>query len=171
MNPTCQAIRRSAYRKACLGAAIMAVAWLIFVASFFLPATNRLQVAGAPPGTPLTGWQALTVSIETAMSVWGLVAVVADPTALVFLVFPIANAAMLLAPLLIAAWDEHSAALAGLFVPCAIIPWFLPKTLSGDLFIGFYCWDASFLLMSLGCALWPWLGEAFFRQKCRWSAD
>src|SRR5204863_6482162 len=83
----------------------------------------------------------------------------ADPTVSLFLVFPLANAAMLLAPLLIFAFDDRAALVASLFLPCAILPWLLPKTLTGDLFIGFYCWNASFVAMSLSARLWTFRDE------------
>jgi hypothetical protein len=58
---------------------------------------------------------------------------------------------MVIAPLLVFMFRDKSAALALLLVPCAIVPWFLPKELLGTLMIGFYCWNGSYFLMSIGC--------------------
>lgn len=128
-----------------------AIAWLLFVLSFILPATNVLQVGGTPPGTPLTGWQAFTASISSGAFfplMW-----IAEPRVLLFLIFPIANSLMLLVPIFLPVLRENSAFLAVPLLLCAVIPWFLPKTLVGDLFIGFYLWNVSFIAMSLGCGL------------------
>jgi len=130
---------------------VAAIAWLLFVASFFLPATNVLAVGGNPPGTPLTGWQAFSSSIIAGpLNIWALIA---EPVVLIFLIFPLANLLMLVAPLLIATLEECAVMLAPILIVCAAIVWLLPKELTGDLFVGFYCWNLSFLLMAAASVL------------------
>jgi len=130
---------------------MIAASWLMFVVSFFLPATNVLVTAGTPPGTPLTGWQTFTASLSCgAMNPWMWIA---EPRVVLFLIFPFANGLMLFSPLLAFMLREKAAALALFFVPCAIVPWCMPQTLLGDLFVGFYCWNGSFFVMSIGCIL------------------
>ena len=131
--------------------ATTAVAWLLLVVSFTLPATNVLEVAGTSSGTPLTGLQAFYGSLRTcAFSplIW-----IAEPRVLLFLIFPIGNSLMLLAPMLLPMLREKSAILAPPLVLCALIPWFLPKSLLGELFFGFYLWNMSFIAMSIACIL------------------
>ena len=125
--------------------------WLLFVVSFFLPATNLQQTPGTTPGKPLTGWQALTTPIFVGLVypwLW-----FAEPDAYFFLIFPIANGVMLFAPLLSCLIREVVIALALFFLACAFLPWIMPNPLFGDLFVGFYCWNGSFFIMSLGCLL------------------
>ena len=40
-----------------------------------------------------------------------------------------------------------------LFLVFGILPWIFPKTVTGDLFLGFYLWDFSFFAMVAGCIL------------------
>ena len=131
--------------------ATIVASWLLFVLSFFLPATNILGKAGTLPDVPLTGWQAFTTSIFCgAMNPWMWIA---EPRVVLFLIFPFANSLMLIAPLMSIMLREKAAALAIFIVPCAVVPWCMPKKLLGDLFVGFYCWNGSFFAMSLGCIL------------------
>ena len=131
--------------------ALIVASWLLFILSFFLPATNVLQMGGTPLGTPLTGWQAFTTSVSCgAMNPWMWIA---EPRVFFFLIFPWANGLMLFAPMISFMLREKAAALAFFLVPCAIVPWCMPRTLLGDLFAGFYCWNGSFIAMSIGCIL------------------
>jgi hypothetical protein len=129
---------------------VVTLAWLMFIVSFFLPATNRLEMGGTPPGTPLTGWQAFTSSLFV-LGAQPLI-VIAQPLTLLFLTFPFINLGMLLSPLVALSW-ERAALLSFLLVPCGALPWIFPKDVTGDFFIGFYVWDASFFVMSAGCIL------------------
>ena len=131
----------------------IAAAWLLFVISFLLPATNIAQRAGTDPGTPLTGWQTFCSSVFSAANplIW-----IAEPGVMLFLIFPFANALMFHAPLLVLILRERSALIALLLVPCAVVPWFLPKVLLGDLFVGFYCWNVSYFAMSACCIYAPY---------------
>ena len=83
-----------------LPVAAVAVAWLMFIGSLFLSANNRLEMPGASPGTPLTGWQAFAASLVVAAHP---LVILAEPRTLLFLflTFPFINLAMLLAPLVV----------------------------------------------------------------------
>ena len=129
---------------------IVLTAWLMFFVSFFLPATNVVAIGGTERGTPLTGWQALTTSLRV-LAVQPLI-VIMEPRTLLFLTFPFINLAMLVAPLMVLAWDD-SWVLSGLFVVGGLLPWAFPKSVTGDLFVGFYLWDLSFMMMGLGSIL------------------
>ena len=130
--------------------AVILVAWLMFIVSFFLPATNVVALAGTKPRTPLTGWQSLATALEVVV-VQPLIVLI-EPSTVLFLAFPFINLAMLVAPL-VALSREGSALLSLLLILSGALPWVLPKEITGDLFVGFYLWDASFLLMSAGCVL------------------
>ena len=78
---------------------------------------------------------------------------IAEPRVFLFLIFPFANGLMLLSPMLAFMLREKSAALGFFLLPCAIVPWCMPQKLLGDLFVGFYCWNGSFFVMSIGCVL------------------
>ena len=130
---------------------VIAFAWALFLLSFFLPATNSLEVGGTPPGTPLTGWQAFTASLSAgASNHWVFFF---DPRVFLVLIYPFANGLMLLTPMLLCVLREKSAALAIFLIPSLLPIWFLPYSLRGDLFIGFYVWQFSFVLMAIGCIL------------------
>jgi hypothetical protein len=133
-----------------LSVTVVSAAWLMFIVSFFLPATNVVETGGTAPGTPLTGWQAFSSSLEV-LAVQPLI-IIAEPRTLLFLTFPFINLAMLLAPVVVLAWDD-SWLLSGLFFLFGLLPWLFPKAVTGDLFVGFYLWDLSFFMMIFGCVL------------------
>ena len=133
-----------------LPAAIAITAWLMFVISFFLPATNVVEMGGTAPGTPLTGWQTFTSSLGV-LAAQPLI-IIAEPRTLLFLTFPFINLAMLFAPIVVLAWDD-SWFLSGLFLLFGLLPWLLPKDVTDNLFVGFYLWDLSFFAMVAGCIL------------------
>lgn len=87
-----------------LPAASVLTAWLLFVISFFLPATNVVEVGGTVPGTPLTGWQAFTSSVGVLAG--QPLIIIAEPRTLLFLTFPFINLTMLFAPVAVLAWDD-----------------------------------------------------------------
>ena len=128
---------------------IIPLAWVLFVVSFFLPASNVVALRGTEPGTPLTGWQTFTSSL-IVLAAQPLI-VVAEPRTVLFLAFPLVNLAGLLAPIVLA-WDDCWA-LSWLFLICGIVPWVFPKSVTGDLFIGFYLWNFSFFADFIGCIL------------------
>lgn len=136
------------------GACILAAGWLLFVVSFFLPATDVLQRAGTPAGAPLVGWQAARAA-WVALAAQPLVFLV-EPRALLFLLAPLANLIALLSPLLAIGAPQRAGGLAIVFLLAALAALSLPKTLTGNLFIGFYVWVGSFALLSAGCA---WIGR------------
>jgi hypothetical protein len=133
-----------------LSEVMVIAAWLMFIVSFFLPATNVLAMSSTPPGTPLTGWQAFTSSLAV-LAAQPLI-IIAEPRTLLFLAFPFINLGMLVAPVVTLAWDD-SWVVSGLFLLAGLLPWVFPKSVTGDLFVGFYLWDFSFFMMAMGCIL------------------
>ncbi|HEX6960423.1 MAG TPA: hypothetical protein VF175_01040 [Lacipirellula sp.] len=131
--------------------AIIAVAWLMFFTSFFLPATNVLEAAGTAPGTPLTGWQAFSATVLALHPL----AVLAEPKILLFLAAPVINLAMIIVPLASLVAARAGLRAGPLLVPLAIVPFGFPDKALGDLYSGFYTWVASIALMAAGCI---WLG-------------
>jgi len=124
------------------------VAWLAFIVSLFLPATNIFEWPNVPPRTVLLGWQASVSSIifVTTQLYFALL----EPRILLYAMVPIMNLCMFLAPAAILSPGENVWMLSGLFLLMAIIPWLLPSVPLGNLFIGFYVWNASFILMGIG---------------------
>ena len=141
--------------------AVVTLAWLMFIFSFFLPATDVLSIGGTAPDTPLTGWQAFTTSFEVFGSPFILL-IPQEPRLLLLLAFPPINLVMLLSPLLAALVWERAWILSGLLLPFGIVPWLLPKDFTGNLFAGFYLWDSSFFLMGAGCIL----ASIAWKQAC-----
>jgi hypothetical protein len=126
-------------------------AWMMFFASFFLPATNVLANEDTWPGTPLTGWDAFVspfLLIAAQPSI-----VIAEPRVLLFLAFPFINAAMIALPLVAVRDPELAPWYGATLFALGIVPWLLPKILTGDLFVGFYLWNLSFFAMAAGCIL------------------
>lgn len=132
---------------------LIMAAWFAFVASFFLPATNVVERAGTAPGTPISGWCAFQTPIEVIFS--HPLIILAEPKMLLFLAVPLINLMILAAPLMALLMREYAHLLGLFFIPAALFPFFLPKTVTGDLYIGFYLWILSFVVMTIGCI---WLG-------------
>jgi hypothetical protein len=131
----------------------MLACWLLFFGSFFLPATNVVENAGNPPGTPLSGWDACYSSVML-LTAQPLIAI-AEPRALLILTFPFINAAMIVIPLVAYSDSDRALRCGALLLPLGIVPWLLPKLLTKDVFIGFYVWNISFFAMAACCI---WLG-------------
>jgi hypothetical protein len=147
LGPT--TIDRSISKAAWKHWAIIAITWLAFLISFFLPATDVVEVDGVAPGTPLSGWQAFTASLSTfaAMFPWMMFA---EPRCLLFLAFPLMNLLAFAALLFALLAPEEAECLGLVLVPLAAIPLLLPHILTGNLIIGFYLGIGSFIGMSLG---------------------
>lgn len=133
------------------GMIAVGMAWVMFLASFLLPATNVLQTSGSAPGTPMTGWETMC-AVQAVANPFVLLL---EPRALILLAFPIANLAMLLAPLLLPAAEDIWPAAALAFLLAAVLPCFLPADLLGDRFIGYWLWQGSFGVMAAG---WGFVG-------------
>jgi len=150
----------------------IALAWLMFIASFFLPATDVVEMSGTAPGTPLTGWQAFTTSLEIFGHPVTLLLIPKEPSLLLLLAFPLINLVMLFSPLPALAWEE-AWMLSGVFLLFGFVPRLLPRELIGNLFVGFYLWDLSIFMMGVGCILasiaWKQAYEAEI-QRLRQSA-
>ncbi len=121
---------------------IVWIAWLMFVASFFLPAAGSGAAAE-------NGWQTFVASIESLLLIpWNFAV---GSCLLLFLLFPAFNLTMLLAPRRLADWNAEIAAVG--FLIGGGLPWLIPSDVSGKLFVGFYLWDLSFFVMAAGCIL------------------
>ncbi|MCI0360641.1 MAG: hypothetical protein L0211_19365 [Planctomycetaceae bacterium] len=127
--------------------------WLLAVVSLLLPVSRAVELAGAPIGTPLVGWQALTVIVEQLFNVWFWLAMMADPAAQWLPI--LAGATLLLVvlpPFLLAVEDKAGC----LQIPLGIVPvvlGLLPPHLQTSLCWGVWVWSAAFLLVSLGGVL------------------
>ncbi|MGO8925816.1 MAG: hypothetical protein ACLQU3_02810 [Limisphaerales bacterium] len=141
---------------------VVVTAWLMFIVSFFLPATDVVELGGTAPGTPLTGWQALTTSVDSFGHPLTFLFVLKEPRTLLLLAFPFINLIMLLAPLVVALVWEEAWMVSGVFLLFCFVPWLLPKELTGNQFVGFFLWDLSFFLMGAGCIL----ASIAWKQAC-----
>ena len=104
----------------------------MFIVSFFLPATDVVEMDTAPPGTPLTGWQAFTTSLAVFGHPLTYLLILKMPRMLLLLAVPFINLMMLLAPLVALVWEE-AWILSGWFVLCGFAPWLLPKAIASSL--------------------------------------
>jgi hypothetical protein len=129
-------------------------AWLVFVASFFLPATNVLEAEHTPPSTPLTGWEAFWTSANLPRN-WTLYRMVfrTHPRVLLFGTFPFVNLAMFIAPVAIWRRPRFAGWLSIVTLCGGIAALLLPKDFTKDLFVGFYCWLGSLFTMALACII------------------
>ena len=128
------------------------ISWSLFLIAFVLPATNLVSTANTRPGDPVSG----LVTFAGSIQLWGWLPILAfaEPRALLFLIFPFTNQAMFAAPLFVSCRTPvASVFLALVFAIGGVLPWFLPGSLTGTLFSGFYVWDASFFLMALSYCL------------------
>ncbi len=133
-----------------LGNMLLAAAWPLFFASFFLPATDVVAMPG-PEDAPLNGWQAMTSAVLTVA--FQPIIIVADPRVLLFLVFPAVNVLMLIAPLRVWSSRECAVPLGIVFVVAGILPFLIPAMFFRNVFVGYYLWNASFFLMASACLL------------------
>lgn len=121
----------------------------MFVASFFLPATNALETPGSAPGTPMTGWETMC-SVQVVVHPFVLLA---EPRVFLFLLFPILNLAALVSPRLVPAAEDIWPAAALAFLLVGSLAWFLPTTMLGERFVGYWLWHSSFFVMAVGWSL------------------
>ncbi|MBL9094073.1 MAG: hypothetical protein JNL96_22840 [Planctomycetaceae bacterium] len=142
---------------------VILFAWVLFVASLFLPATNELVVPGHDH---LLGWQAALTSLSM-YSFWGVVMTLADPRFALLWFCPWFNLAMLLAPILVFHHSENARRLASLLCLGPIGAIGLAWLVTRDLYVGFYVWSASFGIMSFGC--W-WYDREYSRYSDRFPA-
>ena len=87
--------------------------------------------------------------VENISNFW--VVVFSPRAVLVFLTWTVGNVTMLIAPGAMLTMRQRSFALAGILIPAACAIFFLPDSMRGQFFIGFYIWEASFILMSFAC--------------------
>src|SRR5262245_47952992 len=124
--------------------------WSLAIVSLFLPVSRALVSAGAPIGTPLVGWDALTTIIEHLLSVWFWIYLIADPAGQWILIFPAATFLLLTFPPVVLAANEEAGCLQ---IPLAIVPLllvFLPRHVQATLCWGVWVWSAAFVLVAVG---------------------
>jgi|GEM_PF-5419433 hypothetical protein len=123
--------------------------WSLAVISLFLPVSRAVELAGAPIGTPLVGWEALKVVAEQLFNVWFWMVMISDPRAQWLPVLAVATTLLLALPPILLADDR-----AGCFqIPLAIVPLllgFLPSHVQASLCWGVWVWSAAFILVALG---------------------
>lgn len=149
----CAQPMESAPRIARVGRGIIVIGWCLFVASFFLPATNVLQMPGSAPGTPMTGWDVMRSLHVLGSPVVFLAFLFAQPRAFVLLAFPFTNLAAFASPCFLSTSDEVGPILSYALLIAGILPWFIPPGMLGDRFIGYWLWQASFFVMAAGWQL------------------
>lgn len=124
--------------------AVQLLVWAIYLASFWLPACDRVASPSAPPGMALTGWEAFRVSvllvhpIQLLVDFRGLVIV---PAVVVM------NALMFMAPPLDISLRGRLSFAAPLYLLGAVGAALLPGDILGHVFIGYWTWVASMLAM------------------------
>ena len=139
------------YRNIHLGLVILT--WGVFLASFAMPATDVLVTQTADA---MTGWQACVAAVEIPLAhpVALLALTLDNPTTLLLFAVPIVNTILFFSPVF-AARRPFSWLYSPLLAVAGIMPWLLPGELLGNLFIGFYCWNGSFWVMTLLCLFAP----------------
>lgn len=131
--------------------AIMWLAWLVFMSSFFLPAYDGLEQPGAEAGTPLLGWQAMLDSIVLLVAKFWVVLL--EPRFLVFFLAPIGNIIVLLTPFCVLSHPEESCLLAVPLVATSAMMWILPTEMYQHTLCGFWAWNLSSLTMAIAVAV------------------
>ena len=124
----------------------MLLIWMLYLISFLLPATNVAEAAGAPIGTPLTGYQAFLLMLNG-----GLHPFVFLPFPVMLILVPIillGNFVIALLP--IAAIPPQfspvvSCVLGGIAIVGAIAVLKMPADLKGTVFVGYYLWIISMM--------------------------
>ena len=127
--------------------------WFLAVVWLFLPASRALQSAGTPIGTPLAGWEVLTVIAEHVLNVWFWIYLIAAPGAPWLLFLELGTLLLLaMAPVVALAKDQ-----AGLLqVPLGAVPFallLLPGHIQRDMSWGMGVWVGAFVLFSAGGVL------------------
>jgi hypothetical protein len=126
-----------------------AVAWLTFVVSFFLPATQAFNfIADSAP--IVNGWGAF---VDTFLNAPLILAFSGNPYALLLLYSPLANLLLLLAPIAFLDVRRLAAAYGIVLAACGSAILAGSCRGSGTYYVGFYTWAASFFVMSGACLL------------------
>ena len=128
------------------GSTILKVAWVLFIASLWLPAVGD----NADSTAAMTGWEAILMIGWLAANPWIFFA---DCRFLLLLICPVGCVCMLFAPILRMLWQENSIVLGIPLIGSAIVPLLLPSTLPLHFFVGFWCWSLSIVLMSIGLGI------------------
>jgi hypothetical protein len=129
--------------------ATVAAGWVAFVASLFLPATNVVERGGTPPGTPLVGWDAAVSAVTVPLS--SPLVFLAEPLVLLLIPLAAVNVVLLASPLVVAGVPDRAPWLAAVLLPAGVVAVFLPSSLKGQVFVGFYMWVGSCIVVAAGC--------------------
>jgi hypothetical protein len=136
---------------------LVLVAWLMGVTSLFLPASVALAQGGTPPGTPLSGWEAISsANYILFLSPW---IVIVEPR---FAVLPLIGAVtflLLAIPLLYSAADCEAWLLVPLLCFSASL-WLLPDYTLNAMRVGAYVWQAAFVVAGIACVMRSFADEA-----------
>jgi hypothetical protein len=136
-----------------LGHGLTWLGWSLVVIWLFLPTSTALELGGTPPGTPLTGWDVLTILAQHAFNFWFWLYLIAAPGAPWLLILELGTLILLaMAPVLALAYDGVGL----LQVPLGALPavlLLLPDHLQADLCWGIGAWIAGFVVFSTGGVL------------------
>ncbi len=137
-----------------------AAVWLLFASSFFMHATNGSY--------SVRGWDAFGMYFITP---WRLQeywqAIEKEPLMILSTAFTPSSIGVFLAPLVLWKWRRWAGWLGFALVlgACAPAIMFWSMWIKRELGAGFFCWDASILLMGLLC--WRTAGWRFWRPLSR----
>jgi hypothetical protein len=124
--------------------------WVLGVAMMFLPVSSALQKGGAPPGTPLVGWEAVTTIIEHVFWFWFWLYSAAEPRALILPFLAVATLVLLALPPVAALAEDRAGCVQ---VPLGAVPMLLlllPTHLQNSLAWGIWVWAAALIVVSIG---------------------
>ena len=131
-----------------LSAFLLAGGWLLFVVSFFLPATDVVELVSSEPGESLLGWQASVQSLRCIFVKPWLCFL--EPRLAFFLVFPFSNLFVFAFPAITLKLERES------FVPALVVSvvgsmiFFIPQPFLGTRMIGYYLWMISHFVLAAG---------------------
>lgn len=116
--------------------------WLLFVASFLMPVTKGIDMAG---------WAAFWHYVT---EMWDLPdywrKIQREPLAILVSTFPSTNGLVFIAPIVLFRWPRWSGWLGYVLTLGGLVPLFLffEMVIKNELRVGFYCWVISIFLMA-----------------------
>ena len=132
--------------------------WLLFVASFLMPVTKGIDMAGLQ-----AFWHYVT-EIWDLPDYWRKIQ--REPLAILVSTFPSTNGLVFIAPILLFRWPRWSGWLGGFLMLGGLVPLFIffKEVIGNELRVGFYCWVSSIFLMALLCLL-DWTRQRRIRHR------
>jgi hypothetical protein len=124
--------------------------WSLAVVWLLLPTSRALESAGTAPGTPLAGWEVLSMILDHTFNFWFWLYLIAAPGAQWLLVMGLATLLLLAMAPVVALADDRAGILQ---VPLGAVPLALlslPPHLQHSLSWGIGVWLAAFLVFSAG---------------------